>query len=111
MIIEINQTPTTLVQAREMLDESCGCLIDFNDHEQLAQSAIRLIGDPQLRSQMSTCAIEKTRSSIWENVAIAHMGIISSIFAEDKPLLPNLPALYLDHIDRMTTEFGMLQFS
>ncbi|RAJ85704.1 glycosyltransferase involved in cell wall biosynthesis [Chitinophaga dinghuensis] len=102
---------TRFVQAVEMLDEGCGCLIDFNDHEQLAQSAIQLIGNPQLRAQMSTCAIEKTRSSIWENVAIAHMGIISSIFAEDKPLLPNLPAPYLDHVDRMTTEFGMLQFS
>lgn len=102
---------TEFVQAKEMLDESCGCLIDFNNHEQLAAAAIKLISNPELRQTMSQNAIEKTRSSIWENVAIAHMGVISEVFAEDKPLLPNLPPPYLDHIDRLTTEFGMLQFS
>ncbi|MFB6457774.1 glycosyltransferase [Chitinophaga sp. Hz27] len=102
---------TSFVQANEMLDSDCGRLIDFNNDQQLATEAIQLLGDPELRGRMSTAAIEKTRSSIWENVAIAHMSIISQVFEEDKPLLPNLPAPYLDHIDRMTTEFGMLQFS
>jgi len=101
---------TSFVQAREMLEDGAGCLIDFNDPEQLAASALRLLGDAGLRQQMSQSAIEKTRNSIWENVAIAHMSVISEALAEDK-ILPNLPPPYLDHIDRMTDEFGMLQFS
>ncbi|SEW05937.1 glycosyltransferase [Chitinophaga arvensicola] len=101
---------TSFVQAREMLEDGAGCLIDFNNPDQLAENAIRLLSDPELRGQMSQLAIEKTRSSIWENVAIAHMSVISDALAEDR-ILPNLPPPYLDHIDRMTDEFGMLQFS
>ncbi|CAL1520872.1 glycosyltransferase [Chitinophaga sp. MM2321] len=102
---------TAFVQAREMLDDNCGCLIDFNNSDQLAVAARRLLGDPALRRTMSSRAIEKTRSSIWDNVAIAHMSVISEVLSEEKILLPNLPPPYLDHIDRMTDEFGMLQFS
>ncbi|WP_143308227.1 glycosyltransferase [Chitinophaga vietnamensis] len=102
---------TSFVQAREMLDENCGCLIDFNQPSQLAAAAMRLLGNPELRRRMSVCATEKTRSSIWENVAIAHMALISDILSEEKIWLPNLPAPYLDHIDRLTDEFGMIQFA
>lgn len=101
---------TSFVQAREMLEDGAGILIDFNNPEQLAAGALRLLSDPELRAQMSQLAIEKTRNSIWENVAIAHMSVISDALAEDR-ILPNLPPPYLDHIDRMTDEFGMLQFS
>ncbi|NLR78710.1 glycosyltransferase [Chitinophaga eiseniae] len=101
---------TSFVQATEMLEDGAGCLVDFNNPEQLASAALQLLGNPELRLQMSQSAIEKTRSSIWENVALTHMGIISEILAEDK-ILPNLPPPYLDHIDRMTDAFGMLQFS
>ncbi|HVI48337.1 MAG TPA: glycosyltransferase [Chitinophaga sp.] len=103
---------TAFVQAREMLEASnCGCLIDFNDAAQLAVTAIDLLGDPERRTAMSLCAIEKTRSSIWDNVALAHMSMFSEVLSEEKVLMPNLPPPYLDHIDRMTDEFGMLQFS
>lgn len=101
---------TSFVQAREMLEDGAGCLVDFNNPEQIAACAIPLLGNPELRAQMSQSAIEKTRNSIWENVAIAHMSVISEALAEDK-ILPNLPPPYLDHIDRMTDEIGMLQFS
>lgn len=102
---------TAFVQAKEMLDEGCGCLIDFKNDEQLAVCAMRLLGDPDLRHSMSLNAIDKTRNSIWDNVAIAHMAVFADILAEENMLQPNLPPVYLDHIDRMTDEFGMIQFS
>ncbi|MCW3462186.1 glycosyltransferase [Chitinophaga nivalis] len=101
---------TSFIQAKEMLDGEAGCLIDFNNPVQLTAAACRLLADPELRLKMSRRAIEKTRNSIWENVAIAHIAVVSDILAEDK-ILPNLPMPYLDHVDRMTDEFGMLQFS
>ncbi|KAA2245236.1 glycosyltransferase [Chitinophaga agrisoli] len=102
---------TAFSQAREMLDECCGYLIEMGSHEQLAQCALRLLGDPELRKRMSSYAIEKTRSAIWDNVAIAHMSMFNEILAEKNMLLPSLPPAYLDHMDRMTDEFGMIQFS
>lgn len=102
---------TAFVQAKEMLDDNCGCLIDFNNPQQLATAALRLLGDPELRRQMSLGAIEKTRNSIWDNVAIAHMAMFNEVLADTKVMLPNLPSPYLDHIDRLTDEFGMLQFA
>lgn len=101
---------TSFVQAKEMLEDGAGCLVDFNNPEQMSQAALQLLRDPQLRKNMSNAAKEKTRSSIWENVAIAHMSVISEALAEDK-LMPNLPPPYLDHVDRLTDELGMLQFA
>ncbi|PUZ20468.1 mannosyltransferase [Chitinophaga costaii] len=102
---------TSFVQAREMLDESCGFLIDFNNHEQLATAAIKLLGDDALRASMRKQAIEKTRPSIWENVALAHMAMYQDIQREKQVMMPNLPPVYLDHADRLTDEFGMIQFA
>ena len=102
---------TSFVQAKEMLDESCGYLIDFNNDEQLADHAITLLGNDALRASMSKRAIEKTRNSIWENVALAHMAMFQSIESEDQLVMPNLPPAYLDHADRLTDEFGMMQFA
>lgn len=101
---------TAFVQAREMLDESCGCLIDFNAPEQLADRAIHLLRHPELRRQMSLNAIERTHNSIWDNVAIAHVSLIREMLEEENIPMPHLPPAYLDHIDRMTDEFGMIQF-
>jgi len=102
---------TAFAQAREMLDSSCGYLIDIGDHTQLAQRAIHLLQHPELRRQMSNNAIERTRNAIWDNVAIAHMSLFREIMEEKRMPLPSLPPAYLDHIDRMTDEFGMIQFS
>ncbi|WP_298740190.1 glycosyltransferase [uncultured Chitinophaga sp.] len=102
---------TAFAQAKEMLDECCGYLIEMGDHEQLARYAIHLLGNPDLRKEMSNNGIERTRSAIWDNVAIAHMSLFRDILAEKKMLMPSLPPAYLDHIDRMTDEFGMIQFS
>lgn len=102
---------TSFVQAREMLDETSGYLIDFNNHDQLADAALKLLGNPALRASMSAKAMEKTRSSIWENVALAHMAMYQEIQREQHFMLPNLPPAFLDHADRLTDEFGMIQFA
>lgn len=102
---------TAFAQAKEMLDECCGHLIEVGDHEQLARHAIHLLRHPELREIMGNNAIERTRSAIWDNVAIAHMSLFREILSEKNMMLPSLPPAYLDHIDRMTDEFGMIQFS
>lgn len=101
---------TGFTQAKEMLDDSCGRVIGFKDHKQLADNAVAVLGNPLLREEMSRNAIEKTRSSLWDNVAISHMALISDILDNAVAPMPSLPPAYLDHVDRLTDEFGMIQF-
>jgi hypothetical protein len=50
-------------------------------------------------------------SSAWENTAIAHAMLFEKIENNKISLQYNLPAINLDHIKKLTTDFGMVQFS
>jgi len=50
-------------------------------------------------------------STSWENAAIAHAMLFDKIGGENISLEYNVPAINLDHIKKMTTDFGIIQFS
>lgn len=117
---------TPIPHAREVLNGNSGMIIDFNNHLQLAEAVNKLLGDEALRKGFKTNAIQKTLPSAWENSALAHAKLIQSLSnrrADSNPeseanntpkgfnLEHELPEIKMDHLRRMTTDFGMLQFS
>ncbi len=102
---------TPIPQAREMLDENTGIIIEFQHSQQLAAGAIKLLNDELLRKEISINTLHKIAPSAWENSAIAHGLLFDKILGIDYPLKYSLPAINLDHIIQLTTDFGMFQFS
>ncbi len=103
---------TSFVQAKEMLDEGTGTLIDFNSPEQLAKASIRLLRDPHLMKNMSSNAYHATRTSIWENVAIAYSKLFSVLLGKpENNMNPILPPISLHHFNKMTDDVGFVQFA
>ena len=102
---------TPIPQAREMLDENTGIIIEFLDSQKLAVGAIRLLNNEPLRKEISINTLHKIAPSAWENSAIAHGLLFDKILGVEFSLQYNLPTINLNHINQLTTDFGMFQFS
>ncbi len=121
---------TPIPHAREMLCGDTGIIIDFQHAPQLAAAVNRLMGDEPLRTAFSYSVLQRVVPTVWENSAIAHALLFQKIAANanvDKAPRENtnaigpqtqtislayrLPELNLEHVKKMTTDVGMIQFS
>lgn len=102
---------TPIPHAREVLRNDAGIIIDFENPMQLSDAIINLLGDDQLRKNMSSNGLHRMASTAWENSAIAHAGLFERNSKNQIELDYTLPAVNLDHIKKLTTGFGIIQFS
>lgn len=102
---------TPIPHAKELLTEDTGIIFDFNNSEQLAQAIDKLLSDEPLREKIVINTLQKIVATAWENSAVAHAMLFQQIANSKITLQYNLPPIKLDHLHRMTTDFGLLQFS
>jgi len=102
---------TPIPHAREFLTEDTGIIFDFRNSQQLADGVIRLLNDEPLRRNISSNTLEKIVSTAWENSAVGHAMLFAKIAGDKITLRYNLPAINLDHLKKMTTDVGIIQFS
>lgn len=101
---------TPIPHAKEVLTDDTGILIDFGNSGQMADAVVRLLNDDSLRMALGKNALQKTISTVWENSALGHAIVLKRI-SDDIRLVYNIPEMNLSHMKRMTTDFGMIQFS
>jgi glycosyltransferase involved in cell wall biosynthesis len=102
---------TPIPHAVEMLKDGAGLIVDFHDSEQLSKAVIKLLYDPILLEQMSLNGLHKIAPTSWENSAIAHVELINKHVKKNTKIRYDLPNISLEHIKRLTTDTGMIQFS
>jgi glycosyltransferase involved in cell wall biosynthesis len=102
---------TPIPHAIEVLTGETGIIFDFGNSLQLAGAITRLLNDEALRKAMGTNTLQKIVSTSWENSAVAHALLLKGIAGEDITLDYTLPEINFQHINKLTTEFGMIQFS
>lgn len=102
---------TRIPHAAEVLDDGTGILIDFHNPDQLAQAAIELLLDPARMDRMGRNALHRMRATAWDNVAIAHARTFGRRTNSTDALRFQWPEVSLQHLQRLTNNVGMLQFS
>ncbi|MDC6351957.1 glycosyltransferase [Zeaxanthinibacter sp. PT1] len=102
---------TPIPHAREVLENDRGEFVDFNNSEQLGEAVIRLLDDPGLRHSRSQRGLHTTTATAWENSAIAHGLLFEKIDPKQISLSFQKPPINLDHLKRLTTDFGIIQFA
>jgi glycosyltransferase involved in cell wall biosynthesis len=102
---------TPIPHACEVLKNDVGMIIDFDNPKQLAQKTNMLLLDEPLRKNMGSNGIHRIAPTAWENAAIAHAMLFEKIGQKNFNLQYKLPKVNLDHIKKLTTSFGMIQFS
>lgn len=101
---------TPIPHAKEVLAGDTGLTFDFGNSEQLAECINTLLFDVNLRNNMMLNGLHKINPTAWENSAVAHAKVLQKACGNLKLQYRN-PKINLDHIKRLTTDFGMLQFS
>ena len=102
---------TPIPHANEFLD-GAGLSFDFEDSNQLAEAAIKILSNPTLMEQMSLNALQRISPTAWQNSAIAHVTLFHQLIRPTtKDLRYELPAISLTHVRHMTSTIGMFQFS
>ncbi len=102
---------TPIPHAKELLTKDTGAIIDFNDSVQLAKQAIRILSNDRLRRNLSLNTLHKTVATAWENSAMKHAMMFGEMAGNGFEIQYDLPKITLEHLYRMTTKVGIIQFS
>lgn len=102
---------TPIPHAVEVLRNEAGIIFDFENSQQLSVEVNRLLGDEKLRKDISLNGIHRIVSTAWENAAIAHAMLFEKITEDEILLKYSIPEINLNHFKKLTTNFGMIQFS
>ncbi|WP_281323962.1 glycosyltransferase [Flavobacterium sp. IMCC34518] len=102
---------TPIPHASEVLSDGAGIIIDFGNSKQLGEEVNHLLLDKNLRNNISSKGLHKIAPTAWENSAIAHALLFEKTGNKNMNLEYKIPEINLDHIKKLTTDFGMIQFS
>ncbi|UZO81131.1 glycosyltransferase [Aquimarina sp. ERC-38] len=101
---------TPIPHATEVLRDDVGQLFDFGDSKGLSELVLEYFDNPTHLHTMSLNALHISSFNTWENSAINHV-LLFNHFLKDKELSFSIPETNINHILKLTTDFGMLQFS
>ncbi|MBD3248565.1 glycosyltransferase [Candidatus Woesearchaeota archaeon] len=102
---------TPFLHAKDIVDAERGCLTRFRDPDSFAESIISILDDPEKKSMMERNAYNYTRSMIWPNVAIAYLKVFNRYERIKDAYEKQFPEIRLDHLERLTDDFGVIQFA
>lgn len=103
---------TPIPHAIESLVNGNGMLLkSFDNPEEFQKSICYLIENKEQRTIMGRNAFSMARATNWENIAIQYRLLFDQLTSREDELRFNFPPIKLDHIKKMTTDFGILQFS
>lgn len=98
--------------AKEILKNNKGVLLKkFSKTERFQKAILDLLENKQEMIAMAKKAFVSSFANSWENVAIQYGLLFGEIADRTEDLRFNPPPLQLKHIENMTTEVGILQFS
>jgi glycosyltransferase involved in cell wall biosynthesis len=102
---------TPIPHSLELMD-GAGIHFDFENSEQLTNAVTTMLSDPLLMEEMWMNGLHNIRPTTWANAAISHVEIARNLLRpEDFKPGYKYPVISLDHMKRMTTDFGMIQFA
>ncbi len=102
---------TPMPHAIEFLNNDAGLIIPREDSEALSEAINKLLFDVRLRTNMSMNGLHKIMTTVWENSALSHAKIFKDMTGALIQLQYKNPAISCKHVHKMTTDFGIYQFS
>ncbi|MEK7121675.1 MAG: glycosyltransferase family 4 protein, partial [Patescibacteria group bacterium] len=102
---------TAFAQAKQDITSDVGILIDFKKPQAFTDAIIKLISNNELCLQMGKNAYFRTRHMTWENVALSYLKYFSQFAPELTLGQRKLPPIKLEHLAKLTDNFGIIQFA
>ncbi len=102
---------TPIPHALEVLKNNTGVIVDFENSTQVSNAVITLLNDEVLRNQISLNGLHVISATAWENAAIEHAILFEKYGKTNVRLHYKIPPLNLKHLNKLTTDFGIIQFA
>lgn len=103
---------TPIPHAVEALEHNAGILLKaFDEPEEFREAILRLVENKEERIVMGRNAFSLSHGPTWENIAIKYGLMFGTLTNREEDLRFNLPPIKMDHIKKLTTDLGILQFS
>jgi glycosyltransferase involved in cell wall biosynthesis len=103
---------TPIPHAVENLKSGNGILLDsFDQSEEFQKAILRLIENKTERITMGKNAFSLAHATTWENIAIQYRLLFDQLTNREDNLKFIYPSIKLNHIENLTTDYGILQFS
>ena len=102
---------TAFAQAKQDITSEVGILIDFKNPQAFTDAIIKLISNDELCLQIGKNAYFRTRHMTWENVAHSYMKYFSQFTPGLTLGQRKLPLIKLEHLAKLTDNFGIIQFA
>jgi len=102
---------TPIPNAKEVIADSGILLNHFENPGEFKDAIQFMIENKHDRLEMSRNAYIQSHATTWENIAIQLRLLLGTIIDSEHNLKFKLPPLKLNHIKKLTTDTGMLQFS
>jgi glycosyltransferase involved in cell wall biosynthesis len=102
---------TAFAQAKEDVTREIGRLVEFKNPTAIAKAINEILEGKNLGVEMGKRAYFRTRRMTWQNVALSYMQEFMAVVPELKLQEKNLPKIKLNHLIKMTDNFGMFQFA
>lgn len=102
---------TPIPHALEVLKEDMGIIVGFEDPVELAEAVDKIFLDTYKLQKTRQINLQNSVSTCWQNTAVAHVNLFESLLNDFLPIKYAFPPIKLDHLIRMTTEFGFVQFA
>ncbi|MBU2576491.1 MAG: glycosyltransferase [Nanoarchaeota archaeon] len=101
---------TPIKYAKEFLSRDRGVVVKEKDPDSYAKKIDSLLSDPEHKQLIERNAYAYSRSMTWQNVAMSYRKLFNKVLKLKDKNIKNLPEIKLDHMKRMTNDFGMIQF-
>ena len=95
----------------ESLTPDIGIIAEIQNEDQFAAATLKLLSNPELRTEMALNAYAKTTQTSWENTAIKHINAYQKVDTELSESKITYPEINMDHLKMMTTSIGIVQYS
>lgn len=103
---------TPIPHAVEALEHNAGILLkEFDRPEEFKAAILRLVENKEERIAMGKNAFSLSHAPAWENIAIQYGLMFGELTNRVEDLRFNMPPIKIDHIKKLTTDLGILQFS
>ncbi|MBR9704435.1 glycosyltransferase [Candidatus Pacearchaeota archaeon] len=102
---------TASIYAKEVLADGRGMPVAIRSPPAYTEAIDKVLSNPDLKKEMERLAYAYSRKATWSNVAYQHLNIFNKVVKLREEITEKFPKMKLNHIIKMTDDFGLIQFS
>ncbi len=100
---------TPFLHAQDCIRNDTGLLVEFKNPKSYEKAIITILNSSEIKNELEKNSYIKTRYMTWENVSLSYGKLFRDVLKI--PNVHHFPRININHMFRMTDDFGIIQFA